>query len=195
VELNEMTLAQLIDHYNQHAEKPVKAFRDKQTAIGRILALTDGQPSSKLEESTVSPGYQRMAAALGTEGQEALRQKVLADQEAATAAVPNNRGETAAGAPVEPAAPSKGKATPQGAASKGSAPRGRGKRDMFVSTDVIRYKMVDREKLSKRLGVIFDFMKDGQTAGDYIEKHPNRDGRRDIRHALHRGMITVEPKS
>lgn len=37
--LSTLSLAQLVDLYNQHSDKPVKKFRDKPTAIARVEAV------------------------------------------------------------------------------------------------------------------------------------------------------------
>jgi hypothetical protein len=87
--LDEMAISAIVELYNEFAEKPVKGFRDKPTAIARLKALGIDvvEPSSKIEATTDSPGMRRAAARLGAKGQEALRRDVLADQAAATAAV------------------------------------------------------------------------------------------------------------
>lgn len=49
--LQEMTLPQLVDLYNEHAEKPVKKFKDKPTAVRRVQAvLPEPQPEPKKEK-------------------------------------------------------------------------------------------------------------------------------------------------
>lgn len=37
--VNDMTIAELVALYNEHAEKPVKTFRDKKTAVAKVKAV------------------------------------------------------------------------------------------------------------------------------------------------------------
>jgi hypothetical protein len=81
--LDEMAISAIVELYNEFAEKPVKSFRDKPTAIARLqkLGIDLVEPGSKIEATSDSPGMRRMAKQLGPTKQEALRTQVLADQE------------------------------------------------------------------------------------------------------------------
>ena len=55
--LESMTLAQLIELHNQHAPKPVRAFRDRKTALARTRAvLPSDAPSMADRVITVAAG-------------------------------------------------------------------------------------------------------------------------------------------
>jgi hypothetical protein len=126
--LDEMAISAIVELYNEFAEKPVKGFRDKPTAIARLqkLGIDLVEPGSKIETTTDSPGMRRMAQHLGPTNQEALRQGVLADQAAATAAVAAPPAAatppatpTAAGFATRPVAPRKAPRAPSEGKGKG----------------------------------------------------------------------------
>jgi hypothetical protein len=77
--LDEMAISAIVELYNEFAEKPVKSFRDKPTAIARLqkLGIDLVEPGSKIEATSDSPGMRRMAEQLGPTKQEALRTQVL----------------------------------------------------------------------------------------------------------------------
>lgn len=216
MDLKQMSISQLVAMYNERAPKPVRSFRDKATAVKRVSELDDTQSSSRIEEATSSPGFRRMSKNLG-EGQETLRRQVLADQEAATAAVekrsnkftwqdgdveftPPAAGEAAL---AELFTPSKTRETTTRSrgkpkAGKGSLSQGRDQATaksnrIFDPEGTIRIVHADRNRLSKRVWRAIMEMKNGMKAQDFLESYsvPKR-ARPDLRESVRKGAIVVE---
>jgi hypothetical protein len=89
--LDEMAISAIVELYNEFADKPVKSFRDKPTAIARLqklgIDLVEPVTTRIINSAIDSPGMRRMAQRLSPTDQEALRTQVLTDQAAATATV------------------------------------------------------------------------------------------------------------
>ena len=196
--LESLPISELVNLYNEHADAPVKSFRDKPTALKRVrsLGIDIKEPDSKLEETTSSPGFRRMSKNLG-EGQEALRAQVLADQEAATRAVERSDKFTWSEDDLKKAPTETAEAfsTRQRKVRKAKAPKefgdGRGKHRLFDNEAVIGIVNADLNgKRGEWLERFAEHMRDGQTVGAYLAQPGTK--RRDVRVAWRKyGMITL----
>jgi hypothetical protein len=63
IELHTLTTSELTDLYNQHAEKPIKRFADRATALKRTQAVLPAEPAAKLDPAANKAWTEQMREA------------------------------------------------------------------------------------------------------------------------------------